>query len=43
MARILDLQRMRTEERSKPAVSTSSINCGGYDQPFESSCSIYCI
>jgi len=43
MARILDLQRMRTEERAKPAVSTSSINCGGYNDPFDSSCSIGCV
>jgi len=43
MARILDLQRMRTEELAKPAVSTSSINCGGYDEPFASSCSIGCV
>jgi len=43
MARILNLQRIRPEEREKPAVSTSSINCGGYDQPFQSTCSIECI
>jgi hypothetical protein len=41
MSRILALQRLRAATQPLLAVSTSSINCGGYDA-LESTCTVNC-
>jgi hypothetical protein len=44
VARVLSLQRLAAQNKPEnPAVSTSSVNCGGFEDPFVSTCSITCV